>query len=131
MERVQDMRQRLEAYLKVKFPQRKELSIMEMERPRVGVSHESYLVTISWREAQGPVSENLYIRMEPGFGRTMEDYDYRPQYEVLKTVHGTEVPVPKVYWLEMDSQILGRPFGVMEKIEGEVLYDVYMNNPDI
>ena len=131
MERLQYMRQRLEAYLKAKFPQRKELAIVEMERPIVGVSHESYLVTVSWREAQGSVSENLYIRMEPGFGRTLEDYDFRPQYEVLNSVHGTEVPVPKVHWVEMDSEVLGRPFGVMEKLEGEVLYDVYMNNPEL
>lgn len=130
MERVQDMKQRLEVYLKARFPQRKELSVVEMERPTIGVSHENYLVTVSWREAQGPVSENLYIRMEPGFGRTVEDYDFTPQYEALKILYETEVPVPKVHWVETDDKLLGRPFGVMEKLEGEVLITSFREHPE-
>ena len=130
METAQDMKQRLEAYLKARFPQRRELSVVEMERPTMGVSHQNYLVTVSWREAQSPVSENLYIRMEPGFGRTVEEYDFTPQYEALKILHGTEVPVPKVHWVETDDKLLGRPFGVLEKLEGEVLATFYRNNPE-
>ena len=38
----------------------------------------------------------------------------------MKFVEDTPVPAPKTYWLEKDNPILGRPFFVMEKVEGEV-----------
>ena len=129
MEEVSVTKERLEAYLKAKFPQRQELSVGELERMAVGVSHETYLFTATWKESQGPVSESLVIRMEPEFG-CVPPYDIRPQYEALKRVHGTGVPVPKVHWLEMDSKALGHPFFVMEKIEGAVLYNVYLMYPE-
>jgi len=135
MEKAQDMRRRLEAYLKTKFPQREELSVVEMDQLTAGVSRENYLVTVSWREAQGPVSEGLIIQVELGFGDSvlveMEPREFGPQYEVLKRVYGTGIPVPKVYCVEMDSAVLGHPFCVMEKIEGEVLGEgYYFNHPE-
>ena len=120
MEETQDMKQRLEAYLKARFPQREELSVVEMQRMPVGVSYETYLFTASWKERGDTASESLVIRMEPEYG-PVPPYDVRPQYEVLKSVHGSGVPVPKVHWLEMDSNALGRPFFVMDKIEGTTL----------
>jgi len=36
MEKAQDMRRRLEAYLKAKFPQREELSVVEMDQLTAG-----------------------------------------------------------------------------------------------
>jgi aminoglycoside phosphotransferase (APT) family kinase protein len=135
MEKAQDLRQRLEAYLNAKFPQREELSVVGMDQLTAGVSRENYLVTLTWREAKGPVSESLIIQMEVGFSDSvlveMEPRDFRPQYEVLERVHGTGIPVPKVYWVEMDCGVLGHPFCVMEKIEGEVLGEgYYMNHPE-
>jgi len=130
MEKTQDMKQRLEAYLKSKFPQRAGLSVAELEWMSGGFSYETYFFTATWEEAEGPVSESLVIRMQPELG-CIPPYDIRPQYEVLKRVHGTGIPVPKVYWLETDSQVLGHPFFVMEKIEGgELLYDAYWNQPE-
>ncbi|MCK4351186.1 MAG: phosphotransferase family protein, partial [Candidatus Krumholzibacteria bacterium] len=132
MEEAQDMRERLEAYLiKAKFPQREGLSVVEMERMPVGISYETYLFTVTWKEAQGAVSESLVIRMEPECG-CVPPYDIRPQYEVLKRVYGTGIPVPKVHWLEMDSKVLGHPFFVMERIEGgDVLYNTYWTQPEL
>jgi aminoglycoside phosphotransferase (APT) family kinase protein len=129
MEKAQDMRRRLEAYLKAKFPQREELSVVEMDQLTAGVSRENYLVTLSWREAQGPVSESLIIQIELGFTDSVlvdsEPHEFGPQYEVLRRVYGTGIPVPKVYCVEMDNEVLGHPFCVMEKIEGEVLGEGY------
>ena len=129
MQRTQDVKQRLEAYLKARFAQREELSVVEIEWMSAGFSYETYLFTMTWKEPQGTVSENLVIRVEPEFG-CIPPYDIRPQYEVLKRIHGTGIPVPKVHWLETDKEVLGNPFFVMEKIEGgELLWDAYLNNP--
>ncbi len=129
MEEIQAMKQKVEAYLKTKFPQREELSVVQVERMPVGVSYETYLFTTSWREHGDMASESLVIRMEPEYG-PVPPYDVRPQFEVLKSVHGSGVPVPKVHWLETDSNALGRPFFVMDKIEGEALYGVFAREPE-
>jgi aminoglycoside phosphotransferase (APT) family kinase protein len=39
---------------------------------------------------------------------------------VLKALEATPAPTPKAYWYEEDPSMLGGPFFVMEKIEGEV-----------
>lgn len=121
--------ERLETYLRGKFPHRQELSVVKLERMTVGLSHDMYLFTMSWREAQGPVTESLVIRMEPERG-ILPPYDVRPQYEVLSKVQGTGIPVPKVPWLEMDSRVLGRPFFVMEMVDGEGLMTACTTHPE-
>ncbi len=129
MAEVSVTKERLGAYLKAKFPQRQELSVVRLEPMTVGLSYKSYLFTMSWREAEDQVSETLIIRMEPEFG-VLPPYDIKPQYEVLKRLQGTEIPVPKVSWLEMDSKVLGRPFLTMERIEGENLLPYYGKHPE-
>ena len=129
MAEVSVTKERLEIYLKAKFPQRQGLSVVRLEPMTVGLSYKSYVFTMSWREAEHQISETLIIRMEPEFG-VLPPYDVRPQYEVLKRMHGTVIPVPKVPWLEMDSEILGRPFLTMEKIEGENLLPYYGKHPE-
>jgi len=75
------------------------------------------------------------LRKEPEKG-LVEPYDVQPQYWVLKLLSDTQVPVPKVYWLETDPNVLGKPFFVMDWIEGEVPIPFnlhrqeYYKNPD-
>lgn len=128
-EEAQNMKQRLEVCLKAKFPQRKELAVVEVERMPAGYSYETYLFTASWKEAPGLVSESLVIRMEPEYG-CVPPYDVRPQYEAINRVYGTGVPVPKIHWLELDSNVLGYPFFVMDKVEGVPLNNAYSNEPE-
>src|SRR5665647_2851081 len=41
----------------------------------------------------------------------------------MRGLHGTDVPVPKMYCLCEDESVIGRAFYVMEFIEGRVLWD--------
>jgi len=114
---IQDVKQRLEAYLKSRYPKRHELKVTELEQLSGGLSYETYLFTTSWKGARDPRSESLVLRMEPEEGPT-PPYDIKPQYYIMKKAHGTNVLVPKARWLETNSKVLGKPFMVMEKIEG-------------
>ncbi|WP_328724655.1 phosphotransferase family protein [Streptomyces sp. NBC_00259] len=52
-------------------------------------------------------------------------YDLRRQYETMRDVaRHTDLPVPRVLWLEEDPAPLGAPFLVMERVEGRVPPDV-------
>lgn len=52
-------------------------------------------------------------------------YDMRAQYEIMRDVaRYTDVPVPRVLWLEEDQGPLGAPFFVMERVAGRIPPDV-------
>lgn len=48
------------------------------------------------------------------------------EYQVIKALEKTEVPVPKVYVLCKDTNILGTPFYVMEFLKGRIFEDCRM-----
>jgi aminoglycoside phosphotransferase (APT) family kinase protein len=45
------------------------------------------------------------------------------EFRVLRALEPTDVPVPRVLWLEEDASILGTPFYVMERLDGRVFDD--------
>lgn len=52
-------------------------------------------------------------------------YQLREQYDVMKHVgEHTEVPVPAVRWLEPTGAVLGMPFFLMDRVEGDVPPDM-------
>ena len=130
MKTIEEMKQTMQEYLGARFPDRRDLTVTEMERTTgAGYSYETYLLQLTWNGKDGRGSEGLVVRMEPETG-LVPPYDVRPQYEVLKRVHGSGIPVPEVYWLETDGSILGRPFFLMERIEGGNFNTYYFTHPD-
>jgi aminoglycoside phosphotransferase (APT) family kinase protein len=45
------------------------------------------------------------------------------QFRVMEILGRTDVPVPRVLWLEDDEQVLGAPFYVMARVEGRIPTD--------
>lgn len=45
------------------------------------------------------------------------------EFKVMQGLHGTDVPVPRMYCLCEDESVIGRAFYVMEFVEGRVLWD--------
>ena len=45
------------------------------------------------------------------------------EYRVMKALHGTGVPVPRMHHLCEDEAVIGRAFYVMEFVQGRVLWD--------
>jgi len=110
---------KFKTFLRTKIPGARELTLTNFTRMTEGFSYETYLVDAQWTEDNNIVSQGFAIRMVPEAG-VVEPYDIEAHYKILKVVEDTPVPAPKPYWLVMDSHILGRPFFVMEKVEGEV-----------
>lgn len=48
------------------------------------------------------------------------------EYQILRALEDTEIPVPKTYALCTDSSIIGTPFYVMEFLDGRVFEDQTM-----
>jgi len=119
---LSEIQSKLIPWLQNKMPQAQNLSISGMKVPERGWSTETFLFDLSWQEAGQHRSEGMVVRRPPQL-TLFPDYDLRRQVGIMNHLQGTNVPVPKVYWLERDESILGTPFLIMERIEGVILPD--------
>jgi aminoglycoside phosphotransferase (APT) family kinase protein len=101
--------------------------IVESGVDSTGMSSETIILTTRWQQDGHPTEQKLVARVAP----TAEDVQVFPtyrldhQFDVIRKVGElTDVPVPRVRWLENTGEILGTPFFVMDYVEGEVPPDV-------
>lgn len=92
-----------------------------------GMSSETLILSAVWDRDRERVAEKLVMRVAP----TAEDIPVFPsyrldqQFETVRLVASkTDVPVPPVRWIEPTGEVLGRPFYLMDYIEGLVPPDV-------
>jgi len=118
-------RVRIAKWLAEHLPDATELTVSPLQRPGAGISNETYMLDAQWRQGLEPVSRSLVIRWPPkGFTAfPRRAYDMGQQYQLLKALQGSQVPVPPVLGMEPDAAVLGAPFYVMEKVEGWVPSD--------
>lgn len=124
------MKKTLEAYLRAKFSARKELTLVHFEKARLSASHDIFMLGVEWQDNGRQLAEHLVVRMEPEIG-VHQSYDIERECEAVKRMHANGVPVPRIHWIETDSQVLGHPFVLMEKIEGEKLLNAWIRQPEL
>ncbi len=115
-----ELQPRLLAWLQEKMPEARDVAISNLERSGAGISNETFLFNLTWQDHGKPKSEGMALRCAPKSYPVYPDYDLSIQFRVMKALHGSEVPVSRVYWLEQDDKVLGTAFYVMGKIEGVV-----------
>ncbi|MFQ5471744.1 MAG: phosphotransferase [Dehalococcoidia bacterium] len=119
-----DIQARLSSWFSGKLSTARDLSLSGLDRPSGGLSNETIFGRLSWREDDRDLSRNLVIRLEPKDFQVFPDYDLSRQFNIMSRLAETPVPVPPVLWLEEDADILGNPFYVMERIDGEIASEV-------
>jgi aminoglycoside phosphotransferase (APT) family kinase protein len=85
-----------------------------------GFSNETFLLKARWDDRRGAVP--LVLRSQPQTHTLFPEIDLLQQQFLSMKLLGehSNVPVPKVLWAESDTQVLGQPFFVMERLEGDV-----------
>jgi aminoglycoside phosphotransferase (APT) family kinase protein len=109
-------------WLAGKMPQASDIRIDNLDYPRgAGMSHETVLFDMHWREGGEGKSQGMVVRIKPGHHTVFPDDLFDQQYQLMKVLHeGNYVRVAKVFWIEQDPGLLGKPFFVMEKKIGRV-----------
>ncbi|MEV6172272.1 phosphotransferase family protein [Streptomyces sp. NPDC051954] len=89
-----------------------------------GMSSETLLFDLDHPEP--PLSAcALRLAADPAAYTVFPVYDMTRQYRTMRLVaEHTDLPVPRVLWLEQDPGPLGAPFFVMERVAGRVPPDV-------
>lgn len=92
-----------------------------------GMSSETIILTGRWSQDGKPVEQRWVARVAPTESDVPVFSAYRMdhQYDVIRQVAElTDVPVPRVRWIEPTGTVLGSPFFLMDLVEGIVPPDV-------
>jgi aminoglycoside phosphotransferase (APT) family kinase protein len=112
--------EKLKPYLAEKLDA-EELAITGVWFNLEGWSMETFSIGLSYKKDGEKVERDIIIRKEPAAGLMDENYDVSIEYRVITALGKTgKVAVPETYWMEHDPEILGKPFYVMEKVEGDI-----------
>jgi aminoglycoside phosphotransferase (APT) family kinase protein len=117
-------RKRLLEWFPSRLPDATDLRMSELSGPgATGFSSDTLMFDLAWKERGHGRREELVIRLEPIGFRLFPSYDLGQQFRVLQILAETDVPVPRVFWLEEDENVLGTPFFIMGRVEGRVPAD--------
>ncbi|MBW0018067.1 MAG: phosphotransferase family protein [Mycobacterium sp.] len=113
-------RQRLSEWLKTQLPDEDNVRIDGLDHLQVGHSAETISLTIASGEPNATNRRRVVLRMRPRPPALLEPYDLTRQFEILEALQRTPVRTPHPLWLEASGDVLGRPFFVMEHLDGTV-----------
>ena len=104
------------AYLGTKMPDARDLEVTGLERKSGGASRETWGFAAHWTQDGRACGGEFILRRDPTGG--LLESDRAREFTVLQALHGSGIPVPRTYWLELEGSPLQRPFFIMERITG-------------
>jgi aminoglycoside phosphotransferase (APT) family kinase protein len=111
-ESVERLRKRLGDYLGAAAG--RPVSVTDVAKFPAGFSWITCAVSLSGF----PDAEEAILRVGPPYG-LFAPYSAMPEFESLSALAGGDVPAPRVYLASDDPAILGAPFFLSEKVEGD------------
>jgi aminoglycoside phosphotransferase (APT) family kinase protein len=116
----------LQAWLPARLPGASDVSVSAVQTPATnGFSSETLMFEAAWLEPGGQQRhERLVAKVAPTGFQIFPEARFAEQYRLLQILAGTTIPVPAVHWHEPDPEVLGAPFYVMSRIDGDVPSDM-------
>ena len=102
-----------------------DVEIGAMEIPAAsGFSNETLVFDATLVRGGDRTVKSLVARVPPTDYAVFPEYDMSLQYRCMEVVAAhSDVPVPGLVGIEADASLLGQPFYVMDKVEGQVAGD--------
>jgi aminoglycoside phosphotransferase (APT) family kinase protein len=120
-------RARLQGWLATRLPGADDIRVFAVQTPATnGFSAETLLFEARWDEpgGQGAHHERLVAKVAPTGFQIFPEPRFAEQYRLLKILADTPIAVPAVHWYEPDPAVLGAPFYVLSKVDGDVPSDM-------
>jgi aminoglycoside phosphotransferase (APT) family kinase protein len=119
-------RTRLQAWLEGRLPGAAGIAVSAVQTPTTnGFSSETLMFEAGWRQPDGHARhERLVAKVAPTGFQIFPEARFAEQYRLLQVLAGTTIPVPHVHWHEPDPAVLGAPFYVMSRVDGDVPSDM-------
>jgi aminoglycoside phosphotransferase (APT) family kinase protein len=118
-------RRSLTDWLAGRLPDAQDVTLGDLAAPAgTGFSNDTLLFDATWTEGGETRTEELVARIRPSGYLVFPEVDVALQYHVMRILGArTDVPVPKVWWLEEDTSVLGEPFFLMSRVHGHIPSD--------
>jgi aminoglycoside phosphotransferase (APT) family kinase protein len=120
----EQVRRALSSWLAPHLGAGRDIRVSKLRSPAgTGVANETLIFDATWNAAGRERTGGFVVRLASDRPLYLDaDLEVHAQiYQALAEV--ADVPVPKIYGYEPDPDVLGAPFFVMERIEGEVPAD--------
>lgn len=122
---VEELQQRLTAFLTAETGNA--VRISGLRRLAGGASRELWSLDAEIEAESGAQRHELVLRRDPP-GRSGES-DRGLEFQLLRAAGAAGVPVPGVHWCSTDPGVLGAPFFLMDRLEGETLPRRLLRDP--
>jgi aminoglycoside phosphotransferase (APT) family kinase protein len=118
-------RTQLEDWLRGRLPGASEVTVSKVQTPTTnGFSAETLLFDAQW-QADGVLRRDSYVaKVAPTGHQIFPEPRFGEQHRLLTILAHTPVEVPAVHWYESGPAVLGAPFYVMSKVEGQAPTDM-------
>lgn len=114
----------LQSWLRTRLPRADAITVPPPVRPGAGGSSDTLFVNPVIRERGMERQERWVLRIEPKARQIYMLSSIERQFRVMEALRRLgSVPVPAVVWHEPDPAILGAPFFIMERVEGQIPSD--------
>ena len=111
-----ELAERLAACCRQHRPGAERVHVSDLQRIFGGGSRETWRFTLTETRTGRDEVHALVLRRDPA--TSLIDTQRRVEVAALRAFEGSDVPVPRIGWLEEDPQPLGHPYFVMEAITG-------------
>ena len=116
-----DFEERIAEYLRGKMPHVENLTLLKLERLYGGIGRETYELSVRWEEEGKLVTREFILRRDQPAGVFRDtEVSLENEYNAMKVLYHTEIPVPRTYWFESDPKWFNRNFMIEEKLPGIV-----------
>ncbi|WP_176593982.1 phosphotransferase family protein [Sphingobium sp. EM0848] len=118
------MEQALAGWLAARLDATSDVEVTLLNTPDAnGFSNVTMLFDARWSDREGRHDRRFVVRVQPTGEGLFPTYDVSRQFEVMRVLEVSAVPVPRVRWLDTDSHIFGAPFFVMDYVDGHIPSD--------
>jgi aminoglycoside phosphotransferase (APT) family kinase protein len=117
----------LQDWLARQLPAAESVLVQAVQTPaNTGFSSETLMFEAAWREdgEPGEKRERLVAKVAPTGHQIFPEPRFAEQVALLRILAKTDIPVPVVHWHELDPDVLGAPFYVMSRVDGDVPTDM-------
>jgi len=114
---MSQLEDRIAAYMAHRMPAAHNVVVDELGRIYGGSSQETFRFRARWSDGATTVEKRLILRRDAPAGLVVADRDL--EFNVYQALAGQGVPIPGVYYLELDATWLERPFFIMDMCPGK------------
>lgn len=111
------LEEQIAAYLAHRMPAARDIVVDELGRIYGGSSQETFRFRAQWSEDNEVIDRRLILRRDATAGLVVAERDL--EYNVYRALAGQGLPIPGVYFLELDARWLERPFFIMDLCPGK------------